>query len=91
LKKSRSVLLMMALVIAVPGVFSGCGEGEDAADTATISPATPEPIIDIDADDPALTQTIEPGEDRSPYEGGPLATEEDFEDPDDTTTLPPRP
>jgi hypothetical protein len=89
LKNLRTVLLAMTLVIGVAGVFAGCGEGDDSADTATISPATPEPIFDIE-DDPALTQTIEPGEDRSPYEGGPLATEEDFEDPDDTTTLPPR-
>ncbi|MGK2966846.1 MAG: hypothetical protein ACSLFM_14760 [Tepidiformaceae bacterium] len=64
----------------------GCGEqADDSVDTATIAPATPEPNVDLQ-DDPALTQTIEPGENRSPYEGGPL---EDGEvvggEPEDTT------
>jgi hypothetical protein len=78
---------MMALLIGVFGVFAGCRGGEESIDTATISPATPEPIVDIE-DDPALTQTIEPGEDRSPYEGGTLTTEEDFDDPGDSPPSP---
>ncbi len=62
----------MILLTLLALVAMGCAEKtEEPAETATIAPATPEPNVDVD-DDPALTQTIDPGENRSPYEGGPL-------------------
>lgn len=65
------ILMMMLILIPI-----ACAEdAEDRADTATIAPATPQPNVEIEGD-PALTQTVEPGEDRSPYEGGPLEDDE---------------
>lgn len=71
---TRSIAAALLLVIAMIPI--ACGEdADDAAETATIEPAIPEPNVDIE-DDPALTQTVDPGEDRSPYEGGPLEEDE---------------
>lgn len=73
LRKPMTAMIAVLLLL----VLVGCGaEGdENAAETATIAPATPEPNVNLE-DDPALTQTIEPGENRSPYEGGPLEEDE---------------
>lgn len=43
---------------------------------ATISPATPPPTTTPTDTDPALTQTVEIGEERSPAEGGVLTDPE---------------
>lgn len=75
----------MAILVLIP---IACAEdADDRTETATIAPATPEPNAEIE-DDPALTQTVEPGENRSPYEGGPLADDEVIGS--DTAEQPPR-
>lgn len=74
IKRSRIIGIALAIVL---GVFAmACGEtSEESAETATIAPAIPEPNVDVE-NDPALTKTVDPGEDRSPYEGGPLDDDE---------------
>lgn len=66
-----AVLLMMIALMPM-----ACAEqAEETTETETIAPATPEPNVNLE-DDPALTQTLDPGENRSPYEGGPLQDDE---------------
>lgn len=82
----RSLTVFLLALFAIIPI--GCAEeAQEPAETATIAPATPEPNVDVD-DDPALTQTIDPGENRSPYEGGPLEEDEVIggEDPVSSTS-----
>ncbi|MDX1582381.1 MAG: hypothetical protein R3338_02160 [Thermoanaerobaculia bacterium] len=74
----------VAFLICASSLMFACGDGSDEpADTATIAPATPEPNVDVD-NDPAMTRTVAPGEDRSPYEGGPLEEQDAAQDVDGT-------
>lgn len=86
-ERNKAVLFVLIALAALP---FACSEGaDDSTETATIAPATPEPNVDID-NDPALTQTIDPGENRSPYEGGPLGEDEVIGGEPDEGTVPER-
>lgn len=83
-RAGQSLALVLLVIFALIPI--GCAEeAEQPIETATIAPATPEPNVDVD-DDPALTQTIDPGENRSPYEGGPLEEDEVIGGDDDPST-----
>lgn len=81
----------MIILLTIAAIGVGCTENDEGtAETATIAPATPEPNVDVD-NDPALTRTVDPGEDRSPYEGGPLGDDEVVggDDPEPLSSPPP--
>jgi hypothetical protein len=83
----------LASAILVVFMLACNGEGNDPS-TATIRPASP-PAGEMSDDDPALTQTTEIGEERSPNEGGVLTNPEDLQsatpvDPLAGTAAPPR-
>ena len=64
------------------GVLVGaCEMGKEEPASGTVAPASPPPADLTPEDDPAMTQTVEIGEERSPNEGAGLVYGEGAENP----------